>query len=344
MTKISLLLVNYRSASFAAEAIRSARAATTALLQVVVVDNSCDAREADALRGLADTLIVSDINRGYAGAINLGRRACDGDVVVVTNPDVTFAEDSIDRLVDALRDAAVAGPALFWDAEHRWMLPPGDLYTAPERIDAILASRSAAWFEQRDLRRYRKRVAFWSLGATTDVPTLSGAVMAIRGEAFDDVGGFDERFALYFEETDFLRRVAERRGRIAYVPSARCRHLHNQSAAQVAEEAAARYAQSEMRYLEKWNGPFVARVLKRLERPLPSANNPQRIDGPVVVDRDDVIVEASPLASFDTAAGRVAERGAIDVPPNAWTAPAIYLRTVVRRTEEVLATYVRYAT
>jgi hypothetical protein len=101
-----------------------------------------------------------------------------------------------------------------------------------------------------------------------------------------------------------------------------------------------------MRYLEKWNGPFVARVLKRLERPLPAAGGTlgaQRIDGPVLVDRDDVIVEASPLPSFDTAAGRVAERGAIDVPPNAWTAPAIYLRSVVRRTGEILATYVRYA-
>jgi N-acetylglucosaminyl-diphospho-decaprenol L-rhamnosyltransferase len=339
---ISLLLVNYRSATLAADAIATARAASSAPLQVVVVDNSCDAREAEALRGLADALVVSDTNRGYAGGINLGRRACAGDVLVVTNPDVVFDAGAMDRLVEALDDAAVAGPALFWDDAHRWMLPPGDAYTGGERLDAVLASRSRAWFTERDRRRFRRRVAFWSLEHTKEVPMLSGAVMAIRAEAFDDVDGFDERFPLYFEETDFLRRVAERRGRIAYVPSARCRHLHNQSAAQIAEEAAARYAESELRYLEKWNGPFAAGVLKHLERRLP-AYDAQRIDGPVLVDRDDVVVEASPLPSFDTAAGCFAARGAIDVPANAWTVPDIYLRTVVRRTGEVLATYVRYA-
>jgi N-acetylglucosaminyl-diphospho-decaprenol L-rhamnosyltransferase len=342
---ISLLVVNYRSSALAAEAIRTARASSSSPLQVVVVDNSCDATEADALRGMADALVVSETNRGYAGGINLGRRVCESEILVVTNPDVTFAEGAVDRLAEALRDAAVAGPALFWDDEHRWRLPPGDCYTGMERLDALLAGRSRTWFEQRDGRRFRKRVVFWSLGRTTVVPMLSGAVMAIRASAFDDVDGFDERFALYFEETDFLRRITERRGRIAYVPAARCRHLHNQSAVQIADQATARYAESELRYLEKWNGPFAARALKRFERPLPAyaAAGAERIDGPIVVDRDDVVIEASPLASFDTAVGCVSG-GVLDLPPNAWTAPSIFLRSVVRRSGEVLATYVRHAT
>jgi len=342
---ISLLVVNYRSSALATEAIRTARAASSSSLQVVVVDNSCDAMEAGALRGIADALVVSETNRGYAGGINLGRRACEGEILIVTNPDITFAEGAIDRLAEALRDATVAGPALFWDDEHRWRLPPGDCYTGMERLDAVLAGRSRTWFEERDRRRFRKRVAFWSLGRSTSVPMLSGAVMAIRASAFDDVEGFDERFALYFEETDFLRRITERRGRIAYVPAARCRHLHNQSAAQLADQAAARYAESELRYLEKWNGPFAARVLKQFERALPAyaRDGAERIAGPIVAERNDVVVEASPLPSFETAAGCLSG-GVIDVPANAWTAPAIYLRSVVRHTGEVLATYVRYAT
>lgn len=337
---ISLLVVNYRSSTLAAEAIRTARAASSSPLQVVVVDNSCDSSEADALRGVADTLVVSETNRGYAGGINLGRRACEGEILLVTNPDVIFSAEAIDRLTDAMGDAAVAGPALFWDDEQQWRLPPGDPYTGRDRVDALLASRSRVWFEERDRRRFRKRLAFWTLDGPSNVPTLSGAVMAIRADAFDDIHGFDERFALYFEETDFLRRIAERRGRIVYVPTARCRHLHNQSAAQVADQAAARYAQSELRYLEKWNGPFVARAIKRFERALPSWEA-QRIAGPIVVDRPDVVVEASPLPSFDTAAGNFSQ-GVVDLPPDAWTVPAIYLRTVVRSTGDVLATYVRY--
>jgi len=337
---ISLLLVNYRSARLAREAIRTARLSSATPLQVVVVDNSCDASEAAELRDAADTLLVSPRNLGYAGGINAGRRAAAGETLVVTNPDVTFGAGAIDRLAEELRDAAVAGPALFWDEAHQWMLPPGDLGTGREKIDEILAGRSRDWFVQRDRRRFRKRVAFWSLQRTTAVRMLSGAVLAIRAADFDRVGGFDERFALYFEESDFLRRIAELRSRIVYVPAARCRHLYNQSAGQVATEAAARYAESELRYLEKWQGPFAARLLKRLERPLP-AFDAQPLTVPLALDRDDVVVEASPLASFSTAAGSFPTERTMTIPAEVLrtVSTPLYLRAVVRATGQVLGTY-----
>ena len=337
---ISLLVVNYRSAALAAEAVRTARASTSEPLQVVVVDNSCDAAEAEALRGCADTLIVSDANRGYAGGINLGRPACHGQTIIVSNPDVTFAPGAIDHLGDALRDAAVAGPALFWDEGHRWMLPPGDLNTAPEKLDEALASRSRAWRQQRDRRRFRKRVAFWSQQRTTETRMLSGAVMAIRTADLDRAEGFDERFPLYFEESDFLRRITALRRRIVYVPAARCRHLFNQSAMQVASEAAARYAQSELRYLEKWNGPFLARALKRMERPASSTEAaPMRL--PLRIERNDVVIEASPLATFATAAGHFPTGPDVEIPADILAARTgdLYLRVVVRDTGVVLGTY-----
>jgi N-acetylglucosaminyl-diphospho-decaprenol L-rhamnosyltransferase len=341
---ISLLVVNYRSAALAADAIRTARASTSHALQVVVVDNSCAAAEAEALRAHADTVLVADRNRGYSGGINLGRPACTGQTIIVSNPDVTFAAGAIDRLHDALGGAAVAGPALFWDEGHRWMLPPGDLNTAAGKFDEVLAGRSRAWREQRDRRRFRKRVAFWSRQETTATRMLSGAVMAIRAADFDRAGGFDERFPLYFEESDFLRRIAALRGRIVYVPAARCRHLFNQSAAQVPGEASAHYAQSELRYLEKWNGPFAGLTLKRLERPLPAVEAvPLRLplQLPLQMNRDDVVIEASPLATFGTAAGSFPTTREIDVPPEILASMNgdLYLRVVVRETGHVLGTY-----
>ena len=334
---ISLLVVNYRSAALAANAIRSARAAASSPLQVVVVDNSCDPREADALRGIADTLVVATTNRGYAGGINDGRRACEGDVIVISNPDVVFAPGAIDLLAEALdRRTVVAGPALFWDDARQWHLPPGDLLTAPQKLDQVLAGRSSEWRAQRDRRRFRARVAFWSLDRTTHVRMLSGAVLAVRARAFDALGGFDERFALYFEETDFLRRVAESRKRIAYVPAARCRHIYNQSASQT-DVAAARYAESELKYLEKWNGPFLARLLKKLERPPVIPSGARDLGGG---GGEPVITEASPLASFDTAAGFLGR--ADDVPEDiraSLRGSELYLRHVDRGTARVLATY-----
>lgn len=338
---ISLLVVNFRTAALAKEAVRTARAATSEDLQVVVVDNSCDASEAEALHGIADVLIVSRTNRGYAGAINDGRRACIGETIVISNPDVLFEPGAIDLLAGELDDkTVVAGPALFWDAALEWHLPPGDLLTAPQKIDEVLASRSASWADERDRRRFRRRVAFWSLDRTTRVPMLSGAVMAVRAGAFDDIGRFDERFQLYFEETDFLRRVSERRKHIVYVPASRCRHLYNQSASQTGDPGAI-YAASERKYLEKWNGPWLAGVLKRLEKPL-ALTIDRPCSGSILIDREDVVVEASPLPTFATAAGHFPRTGEVSLPAEvreSLGSVQFYLRVVERATARVLATY-----
>jgi GT2 family glycosyltransferase len=325
MTSVSLLVINYRSSALAGDAIATARAASSRPLQVIVVDNSVDPAEADALR-IADTVIASPRNVGYAGGINAGRRFCDGDVIVVSNPDVRFGDKAIDRLVDA--NAAVAGPALFWDDGHRWMLPPAELHTRREVIDRVVATRSRTWARRRARRRFLQRVTFWSLDQTTPVRALSGAVMAIRASAFDAAGGFDERFPLYFEENDFLRRV---KGEVVYVPSARCRHLYNQSAAGSAE-AASLYARSELLYLRKWGGAFA----KKFEGTLVVA-------APEGGDSDDIVIEASPLASFETAAGHFGA-DVSDISDDIWSTyrgDVLYLRTVERRTGRVLRSWTK---
>lgn len=306
---ISLLVINYRSAALAAEAIRSARQTTSTPLQVVVVDNSLD--EADTLRGIADIVLTPNKNLGYAGGINLGRRSCEGQTIVVSNPDVIFKDGAIDALHDALdQKTAVAGPALYWDDTCEWMLPPADLNTTWEKVDEVLASRARNWFELRDQRRIRKRQQFWSLKKTTPVQGLSGAVMAIQAKEFDEIGGFDERFRLYFEEIDFLRRVTKR---IVYVPDAKCRHLYNQSAGQDSSAAGSLYTQSEQLYLEKWSGPIAARILKRLER-VPHVDEPRRVEGPIPVDRENAMIEVSPLPTFATAAGHFPRANVVELP------------------------------
>jgi N-acetylglucosaminyl-diphospho-decaprenol L-rhamnosyltransferase len=326
MTSVSLLVINYRSSALAVDAIATARAASSRPLQVIVVDNSVDGSEADALRHVADVVIASPRNLGYAAGINAGRCSCDGDVIVVSNPDVRFGEQSIDRLLDA--NVAVAGPALFWDDAHRWMLPPAELHTRHEVIDRVFASHSRAWARRRERRRFRERVAFWSLDQTTRLRALSGAVMAIRASAFDAAGGFDEGFPLYFEENDFLRRV---KGDVVYVPSARCRHLYNQSAAG-SVEAASLYARSELRYLRKWGGAFAKRFEGRLA-PFPPEGG----------QSDDVVLEASPLASFETAAGHFGS-DVNDISDDIWNTyrgDVLHLRAVDRPTGRVLRSWTK---
>ncbi len=333
----SLILVNYCSTALAVEAIRTARDATRSPLQVVVVDNSVNAAEANLLRPHADILIVSDSNLGYGAAINRARAKSDGAVLVAANADVRFGTQSIDRLIDSGAD--VAGPALFWDDHFTWFLPPSDLHTAADVFDAAMATRSLRWQSSRDRQRIRKRLAFWSQTRPTAVSAISGAIMAIRARTFDRLHGFDERFHLYFEEIDFLRRL---RGDILYVPDARCRHIYNQSAG-ASSSAAAEYAKSEMQYLTKWNGALVTRILKRIERPAKSVSA-ETLESAIPVDRPNVIIEASPLPSFDTAAGHFPKESSISIPPEVWQAyrsEKLYLRVVDRDSGAVLRTYVK---
>lgn len=336
---ISLLIINYRSAELAIEAITGARAASAEPLHVVVVDNSCDAREAEALRRWADVLLVAERNLGYAGGVNRGRAACSGDVVVVANPDVRFSPESLDLLVAELRgDVAVAGPALFWDDGHRWILPPNDRLTTAQKLDEVLASRSRLWFEARDRRRIRQRLEFWSRSVSFPARALSGAVLAIRLDAFDAVGGFDERFALYFEETDFLRRMAGSGYQARHVPAARVRHLFNQSAGQESERTAILYAQSEMFYLEKWSGRL-GRALKRLEKAM-VVPAPETVSRSVDVPHGNVVVEASPLPSFVTAAGHFPTARSVEIPPEVRASlhgAPLYVRVIDRASGDVLA-------
>lgn len=345
---ISLVVVNYRSAALAAEAIRSARASTRSELHLVVVDNSCDDAEAGLLRPHADLVLAPAANLGYAGAINAARPHCRGDIVILANPDVIFFDGAIDRLAEALADpaTAVAGPALYWDNALQWVLPPSESHTLRGKIDEVVASRWGVWRAMRSRRRLRRRLAFWRLEKTVRIPAISGAVMAIRLRDFDAAGGFDERFALYFEETDFLRRIRTLGRRVAYVPMAKCRHLYNQSAGADTARSAALFLASEAAYFAKWYGEGLYRALKALERK-PPIENYDRCSDPLDLPRAGLVVEASPLPAFDPAAGFFPPSGSIRLPAEVWEAyrgDALYVRAVDPASARTVLACVRYRT
>ncbi|MBK5258345.1 MAG: glycosyltransferase [Thermoanaerobaculia bacterium] len=341
---ISLVIVNYRSAALAIEAIASARRSCASQLQTIVVDNSCDEDEVRQLRAHADLVIASPSNRGYGGAVNDARKHVEGSVMLIANADVAFAADAIDRLVRSLvPGVGAAGPALYWDDAHEWILPPADSPTLSGKLDEALASRMESWHQRRDVRRTRARLAFWALKQTTAVPAISGAVMAIPTMEFDAAGGFDERFALYFEETDLLRRLRRRGLKILYVPEARCRHIYNQSAGSDGERAAKLYDASERLYFEKWYGSAVPRLIASLGRPSTSVRAAD-LKGPLAVSPGEVLIEASPLAGFSTAAGHFPRSASVEVPQEVWEAyraPVLYLRSVELASGRIAGTWAR---
>lgn len=338
----TLLLINFRSADLTRRAIQSARASSSDPLEVIVVDNS---RETETLGSVgAELVIASPRNLGFAGGINLGATRANGDVLIIANPDVVFQSEAIDRLADSLRgDVGMSGPRLSWDEAGEWIMPPAESHGRGAKLSEALSTRWRGWNARRARQRLRRRMEFWSLNAPARVDAISGAVMCLRRDTLKMLGGFDERYPLYFEEIDFMRRLRRRGSAIEYQPAARCRHLYNQSAGQTTG-AQTSYVASEEIFHRRWSGGWFVSLVGRIavapigSEPLADGTSlGVRIDQP-----ETVLIEASPLRNFDVAVGHFPRTREVVVPSEIWRdyrGEHLYLRVVDRNSLEVRREY-----
>lgn len=341
-----LAVINYRSAALAAQAVSSARRASNTPLNVVLIDNSCDPMERSALDASgADLVITAPSNIGYAGGINLALSRSSGQEIIVSNPDIEFFESSIDRLfLNLERSFELAGPKFVWDREGKWILPPAHVAGRRSLVDEVLSSRSAMWERMSNARRLRSRVAFWTAEQPTRVRAISGAVMAFRRSLVEKVGGFDERFRLYFEEIDFQRRMDAQGAAIGYVPDAVCRHLYNQSAAST-RVAAQLFDESESAYHQKWGSGLIHRASRIWRGPGRRETFEDREPGtaiPLPEAPAGFLAEASPLADFRSAAGSFPAPPGFVFPSDVWGSykgSELFLRLVNLENLEPVAHY-----
>lgn len=320
MTRLTLLIVNYRSAELAAAAIESARRAHPNPIEVVVVDNSCEANEIEALSGAgADLVLASPSNDGYAGGINRGLASCSGDFVIVSNPDVLFSARSIEALLGPLGQPRVTmtGPAFYWDEQQRWHLPPAQSMGLPAQLGRSLATRSPRLRKWLAREALRERIRLWRCDAPVEVSVLSGAVMAMRADDWRRFG-MDARYPLYFEEVDLMLRIRRDGGRLMHVPGARVTHLWAQSSARN-PRAEALFAASQTVFNRRWFGAPGSALLRAAGRAV-DAPEPGPPTGPARVDDLDPgrsLVELGDTADFLMAAGHFPVEKRVELPRDA---------------------------
>lgn len=249
---ISLVLVSYRSAALAREAIASFRSdadAAREAAEVVVVDNS---GEAEAFRRVADVTLDPGRNLGFAGGLNAGIAAARGNLLFLANPDLVFRPGSVAALATAVRggrEPLAAGPAFFLDDAMTIHPPPAE---EPHPFDLVRRriSMNPATADRpfrRRLRRVLRAVRETERGEAAKVEALSGALVVTTRWTLDRVGPFDERYALYYEENDWQWRLRAARGTLLRVGASRLVHHYAQSTRQE-PRAAAWFAESERRY------------------------------------------------------------------------------------------------
>jgi GT2 family glycosyltransferase len=219
----AVAVVNWNGGADLLDCLAALVAQTRPAAEIVLVDNGSTDGSADAAAARFGGLRRIDLphNPGYGAAANAAARATTGDPLAALNPDVVLDADWLEVVADAF----AADPSL-GIAGSKLLFPDGTIQHAGGLLHRPLMLA--------DHRRYRQPDAA-DEREPTDVEYVNGAAIAIRRAALDAVGGFDEGFFLYFEETDLCWRARAADWRVRYLPRARA--VHRESAATVKESA-----------------------------------------------------------------------------------------------------------
>lgn len=272
MIDLSLLIVNYNSWRLCVQAVRSfcAHAPSGLRFEIVVVDNASPQRdavaEADLERLLGEVpgkLIRHGENGGYSKGMNLAYAQASGRLVLVSNPDVIYQPGCVEALVryqDAHDEAGAVAPVGYWDFGMDAILPPNILPTLGDLLALTMAEVSPFWARRYAAKRTKNALPVWLARAPLQLPMLSGCCFVMRRSTIDALGFFDDRFPLYYEDTDLSMRVRRAGKHIVQVPDAKIVHLYNRSGQTNHATAMERYWQSRRLYYQKWYGWFGEKV------------------------------------------------------------------------------------
>ena len=209
---VAVVIVHYHSPRPLAAAVAAMRRdldRSGLVAEWLIVDNGSTEEDRAALAALGHAVLDGGGNRGFAAGVNRGIEHASADAFLILNPDVVVFPGCVRALLEELRrGAGAAAPRLYWDCERRFLLPPGEERSRVWELLA-LAARGRPWFAARARARWRHEARrHWLATGSIASLRLSGAVLALSRAAWRRAGPFDEGYRLYFEETDWLLRLA----------------------------------------------------------------------------------------------------------------------------------------
>jgi N-acetylglucosaminyl-diphospho-decaprenol L-rhamnosyltransferase len=228
---LSVLIVNYRQWQHTGALVRHLRrenALRSGLAEVVVVDNHSPTHSLTRLlrRWHGVALRRWSHNRGFARAVNEAARLGSGDWLLLLNPDITLPEGFAEKAVTAAEEILAEDPhagVIGFGLRHR----DGSRQHSFGPFPTLFGSLARLL-----LPRARRKYHADSPTQRCRVPWVTGACLLVRRECFEDLGGLDESFFLYYEDVDLARRAADRGWNVWHEPSLSVTHfrpLHRRS-------------------------------------------------------------------------------------------------------------------
>jgi len=190
--------------------------------EVVVVDNASTDDTVEQLERRGDCRVVRSANVGYAAGINRGvREAAPAEAILVLNPDVRLSTGCVPNLVAGLRrpGTGIVAPQV--------RSADGGLDFTLRREPTVRRALGLNWTKSPMFAEHMGKPEEYLHPRTVDWAV--GAVLLLSRACFDAVGGWDESYFLYSEETDFCLRARDLGYQTRYQPDATAVHIGGQS-------------------------------------------------------------------------------------------------------------------
>jgi len=248
---LSVIIVNWNTEGLLRDCLRSVYETIEGLaFEVIVVDNASGDGSVAMLKVEFPQVrrIENYENRGFAAANNQAFRAMTGRYALLLNSDTVLTEGAVRELFSFMEEhpetVMACGQLLNVDGSKqnsiaRFPTIPSLLLNMP-LLETLFPDRYPS--KRRDYPH------------PIEVDSCIGACLMVRKSAIDGVGGFDERYFFFFEETDWARSMKEAGGKIYHVPSARIYHLQGKSVGN-SIRSRMHFYRSRYLYFMKWESP-----------------------------------------------------------------------------------------
>jgi len=238
---VSIILVNYNTKEITTSCIRSIFQNTKGIkFEIIVVDNNSSDGSVECLKREFNgkiKLIESDVNLGFGGGANIGIKESTGKYMLLLNTDTVILDNTIKNMFDFMegeesKDIAVIGVVLI-DENGNALQSYGEFLPFKVGINEFIFKAFLPKKLNRAILKNEKAEEFktglFQNKRFVEVDYIIGADMFIRKDVIDEVGVFDERFFMYFEEADLQLRMKKRGYKIGLIKDGTIIHLESKS-------------------------------------------------------------------------------------------------------------------
>ncbi|MFH2025875.1 MAG: glycosyltransferase family 2 protein [bacterium] len=236
---MDVVLVNWNAGPQLAEAVTSiAQHHHNLVSSVIIIDNASiddSLAQVEAFTGLPFQLqiIRNADNRGFGAACNQGAAMATEDYLLFLNPDTCLLENSLSAPLSFMEQPENTGVGI---CSIQLLDESGRVARSCARFPSlgIFLAQVLGLNKLPGFRSLGQQMAEWDhSGGTRDVDQVIGAFFLVRRSVFESLGGFDERFFVYFEEVDFSLRARQAGWRTVYLTEAQTFHAGGGTSRQV---------------------------------------------------------------------------------------------------------------